>query len=184
MNILSGQSLRTRRLTLVATTVAHLRTELDAPERLGALLGAVVSNDWPTGEYDRDAMEFFCARLEAGGPAAEGWYGWYALRPADAEGPCTLVGAGGYFGPPSAEGTVEVGYSVLPGWQRRGYAGEMLEALVANAFARSDVDRVIAHTGESNAASIGVLTRCNFVAAAVGDDPTKLRFERLRETRS
>src|SRR6185503_12468520 len=106
--------LKSERLTLIASTLAYVRTELESPDQLATLLGAVVSTDWPTGEYDRNAMEFFRGRLEEGGEEVEGWYGWYAVRDADEEGPRALVGAGGYFGPPDAEGTVEVGYSVLP----------------------------------------------------------------------
>ena len=168
------------RLTLIAATLAHVRTELDAPERLAALLGAEVSGAWPTGEYDRDAMEFFRARLEEGGEAAAGWYGWYAVRNEDADGPRALVGAGGYFGPPGGDGRVEIGYSVLPEWQRRGYASEIVDALVARAFGVPDVTLVIAHTTPENVGSVGVLARCGFVDAGPGAEPGSIRFERAR----
>lgn len=172
--------LHSHRLTLIASTLAHVRTELESPEQLATLLGAAVSTEWPTGEYDRDAMEFFRARLEEGGEDVEGWYGWYAVRAADLEGPPTLVGAGGYFGPPDAEGTVEVGYSVLPEWQRRGYASEIVQALVEHAFTFAHVERVIAHTTEANPASISVLLRCGFHAAGAGREFGILRFEYSR----
>src|SRR5215211_3999190 len=68
--------LYTPRLTMIAATLEHVRIELEAPEQLSTLLDAQVSSAWPTGEYDRDAMEFFRARLEEGGTAVEGWYGW------------------------------------------------------------------------------------------------------------
>ena len=67
--------LESRRLTLISSTFAHLRTELESPQQLAGVLKAVVSPEWPTGEYDRDAMEFFRARLEEGGATVEGWYG-------------------------------------------------------------------------------------------------------------
>lgn len=172
--------LRSGRLTLIASTLAHVRTELESPEQLGALLGAVVSSEWPTGEYDRDAMEFFRTRLEEGGEEAEGWYGWYAVREADSEGPRTLVGAGGYFGPPDEEGTVEIGYSVLPLWQRRGYASEIVRMLLQHAFSFSRVQRVIAHTMEANPASISVLLRSGFRAAGRRQDSSTLRFKFFR----
>jgi RimJ/RimL family protein N-acetyltransferase len=172
--------LESARLMLVAATLEHVRTELDAPERLASLLGAEVSGDWPTGEYDRDAMEFFRERLEVGGEAAAGWYGWYAVRAADADGPRALVGAGGYFGPPDEDGRVEIGYSVLPGWQRRGYASELVQALVTQAFGFPRVQLVVAHTTAENAASVKVLARCGFVQAGPGADPGTIRFERAR----
>ena len=176
--------LESHRLTLIASTLAHLRTELDSPEQLASLLNAVVSPEWPTGEYDRDAMEFFRARLEEGGEAVEGWYGWYAVRAADQEGPRALVGGAGYFGPPDESGTLEVGYSVLPEWQRRGYASEMVETLVDHAFTFAAVERIIAHTTEANPASIAVLLRCGFHRAGAGRETGTLLFERSQPPRN
>jgi [ribosomal protein S5]-alanine N-acetyltransferase len=172
--------LQSHRLTLIASTLANICTELDSPGQLATLLNAEVSAEWPTGEYDRDAMEFFRARMEEGGKEVEGWYGWYAVRAADADGPRALVGGAGYFGPPAAEGTVEVGYSVLPEWQRRGYASEMVQTLVEHAFTFAGVERIIAHTTEANPASIAVLLRCGFQAAGEGRDAGTIRFERRR----
>lgn len=176
--------LRSDRLTLIASTLVHVRTELESPDQLATLLGAAVSTEWPTGEYDRDAMEFFRARLEQGGEEVEGWYGWYAVREADLEGPRTLVGAGGFFGPADAEGTVEVGYSVLPEWQRRGYASEIVQALVDHAFTFPHIERVIAHTTKANPASISVLLRGGFHAEGAGREFGTLRFERSRPARA
>ena len=87
------------------------------------------------------------------------------------------MGAGGYFGPPDGQGTVEVGYSVLPEWQRRGYASEMVEVLVKHAFTFDRVERVTAQTTEANPASIAVLLRCGFRAAGAGREVGTLRFE-------
>lgn len=169
-------------ITLIASTLEHVRTELEAPEQLAAILGAAVSPGWPTGEYDRSAMEFFRTCLEAGGKAVEGWYSWYAVRDQDAESPRSLIGAAGYFGPPGADGTVEIGYSVLPEWQRRGYASEMVQALVENAFTLANVETVIAHTTEQNPASVAVLLRCGFLRAGPGHEPGMVRFERGRRS--
>ena len=162
---------------MIAATLEHIVTELESPEQLSTLLDARVSSAWPTGEYDRDAMEFFRARFEEGGKEVEGWYGWYAVREADAQFPRALVGGGGYFGPPSPEGMVEIGYSVLPEWRRMGYATEIVRALVDHASSLAHVTRIIAHTAESNTASIVVLNRCGFKAAGTGQAAGTLRFE-------
>ena len=172
--------LESPRLVLVASTAAHVRTELEAPEQLGAMLGASVSSDWPSGEYDRDAMLFFLARLEEGGPAVEGWYGWYALSKSATIAERALVGGAGYFGPPDADGTVEIGYSVLPQWQRQGVASEVVAMLVAHAMTFATVARVIAHTAEGNLGSVKALLNNGFVAEGSGDDPGTLRFARSR----
>jgi ribosomal-protein-alanine N-acetyltransferase len=176
--------LYTERLLMIAATLEHFRTELESPKHLGILLDAQVSSAWPPGEYDRDAMEFFRARLEEGGTEVEGWSVWYAVRKADRQGPRALVGAGGYFGPPDSEGVVEIGYSVLPEWRRMGYASEMVQALLERAFSHGQVRKVIAHTTESNRASIGVLLQCGFLAAGVGKEADTLRFERCRTPRA
>jgi ribosomal-protein-alanine N-acetyltransferase len=162
---------------LLAATLEHVRTEIEAPERLSALLGAAVSPDWPSGEYDADAMEFFRERLEEGGPAVVGWYGWYAIRKADGDVPATLVGSGGYLGPPDEQGRVEVGYSILPAWQAQGYATEITKALVDRALSDSDVRLVLAHTRADNLGSIRVLERCGFAMTGEGSEAGSLRFE-------
>ena len=168
--------LRTARLDLLATTLDHLQAEIEAPEQLAVLLGAVVPPSWPPGLYDRDAMVFFQARLGEGGAAAVGWYGWYAVLRAEADRPATLVASCGYFGPP-ADGTVEIGYSTAPEWRGRGYAAEFVEALTARALATPGVRRVVAETHDDNAASIRVLERCGFHRVGPGRDPGFHRHE-------
>jgi RimJ/RimL family protein N-acetyltransferase len=164
------------RLTLVAATLAHLDAELaGGPAALGALLGVAVPASWPPGEYDRAALEFFHGQLAAGGPAAVGWYGWYALAGADTAA-ATLVGAGGFLGPPDAAGVAELGYSVAPEHQRQGYATELVTALVAHAWRQPAVRTLQAHTTLANVGSVRVLERAGFVRAGVGSTPEQVRY--------
>ena len=132
------------------------------------LLEAEVPSSWPPGEYDRFAIAYFRDRLIDGGEAVVPWYVWYAIRPAEPGTPATLVACGGYFGPPSADGTVEIGYSVVPEWRRHGYATELVQALIARAFAAPEVRRILAEADVENVASIGVLTRCGFRRVGTG----------------
>lgn len=170
--------LKSTRLELISSSTAYIRIELEAPELLAEKLNANVSPAWPSGEYDRDAMEFFLTCFEAGGDKVQGWYGWYAINTDIETGKRSLVGSGGYFGPPDSSGTVEIGYSILPEWQRQGYASEIVRILVSHAFTFGKVTKVIAHTSSENVASTGVLTSCGFVNTGLGEDKVHLRFER------
>jgi RimJ/RimL family protein N-acetyltransferase len=173
--------LRTNRLDIVASTPDHLNAELESTSKLGALLGATVPPDWSPGEYDREAIEFFKARLEEN-PDAVGWYSWYAiLRPSE-NNAATLVGAGGYFGPPKSDGTLEVGYSVVSSFRGKGLARELLDALVANAFADTRVTQIIAHTTPMNVASWRVLERCGFLMVGPGPGQGTIKYVLTRHS--
>ena len=167
--------IRTPRLTLVPSTPALLHLEMDDLTGFAAALEAVVPQDWPPGEYDRDAMEFFLQKMAEGGDAATGWYGWYAVLRGTESERANLVGGGGYLGPPDENGCVEIGYSVSEQWRGQGIAAEMVTALVKNAFARGAA-KIIAHTRPDNPGSIAVLKNCGF-RPAVSADPAVLEFE-------
>ena len=92
----------------------------------------------------------------------------------------TLIGTAGYKGPPDPEGTVEVGYGLVPDRHRRGYATETARALVASAFARPAVHRVIAETLPDLIGSIGVLRKCGFHFIGEGSEPGVIRYELTR----
>lgn len=171
--------LRTERLDLVATTLAHIEAELQDPNALGPLLGIAIPDEWPPGEYDRHALEFFHAQFLAGGPSHVGWYGWYGIT-RNAQGQReSLVAAAGYLGPPR-DGSVEIGYSVIPSARRQGYATELVAALVKHAFEEPSVHQVIAHTTDANAASIEVLLRCGFERVGPGSEPQSIQFRTKR----
>jgi len=167
--------IRTSRLDLVPATVALLSAELESINGFGSLLGAEVPEGWPPGQYDRGAITFFRDRLNED-PQASGWYGWYALLRADGKRGRSLVGAGGYFGPPNPNGVIEIGYSIVPSCEGRGYATELVRALVGHGFADSRVQRIVAHTTQDNPGSIRVLERAGFLCKGPGQDPGLLEY--------
>jgi RimJ/RimL family protein N-acetyltransferase len=166
--------LRTERLDVVGATVEHLCAELESPARLAALLGGEVPADWPPGEYDRSAIEFFRDRLEEN-PDLAGWLSWYAIERGGTDRAALLVGAGGYFGPPD-DGCVEIGYSIAASCRGRGLATELVGALLARALLEPGVQRVIARTTAENRGSIRVLERCGFLVEGAGDEPGSVRY--------
>ena len=89
------KSVKSRYLVGSSPSATHIRIELDTPELLAEKLNATVSPAWPSGEYDKDAMEFFLSCFEKGGDAVQGWYGWYAINIDSDTGKRALVGSGG-----------------------------------------------------------------------------------------
>ena len=75
----------------------------------------------------------------------------------------TVVGDIGFFGPPDADGSVEIGYSVVPDRRRRGYATQAAHSLVVWAFQQPGVQRVVAGCEPDNEPSIRTLERLSFV---------------------
>jgi RimJ/RimL family protein N-acetyltransferase len=77
------------------------------------------------------------------------------------EEPRTLVGWGGFKGPPR-DGVVEFGYAIAPAWEGRGLATEAARAMLREAFAEDHVTAVIAHTLAERNASVRVLEKTGF----------------------
>lgn len=170
-------TIRTARLALVAARLEHLEAELAGREQLAHQFGAIVPQSWPPGEYDRFAVTYFRDRLLEQGDEVAPWYAWYAIRPATSADRASLIGCGGYFGPPTPDGTVEIGYSVVPECRGLGYATEMVRALTAHAFAVAEVRRILAEANVENLASITVLTRSGFRRMGTGREPHFDRYQ-------
>ena len=178
---MTQNKLKTDNLELIAATYEHIRAELDCPERLGFLLNTQIDPDWPPGEYDRDAQKFFCDCMKENSTAALGWYIWYAIKRANNNETSLLIGAGGYFGPPDKDGILEIGFSVVTSQRHKGYATEIANALVENAFNDNRVYKVIAHTTIQNKASCKVLKKSGFSYVSQNIESNSILFERLRQ---
>jgi RimJ/RimL family protein N-acetyltransferase len=171
---------QTPRLLILAASRALLTAELHKPQYFPVLLGAALPTDWPPRGYDREAMHYFLEKLTADGRNAAGWYGWYALRKAEGDTPRTLIGTGGFMGPPDAAGTAEIGYSIAADWHGQGLATELVSGLVQQAAATGQVRRLVAHARTDNPASQQVLVRNGFALVGPAQEG-HVRFERVVE---
>ena len=169
--------IETPRLLLVPGTVDLLLAELAGPAALAARLRFRVPPSWPPELYDVPAIEYFLALLEAH-PETQ-WGPYYLVRRPERSEEGFVLGTAGYKGVPAA-GTVEIGYSVLPEHQRRGYASEAVRGLLAHAFSYGEVERVIAQTLPELVPSIGVLEKCGFRFVGAGSEEGAICYEILR----
>lgn len=117
------------------------------------------------------------ARLRRGADPA-GWWMHYVVLPRAGER--TLIGTCGYKGPPKG-GTVEIGYGIVAEFQRQGFATEAADGLVAHAFSRPEIRRVVPETLPELTASIGVLRKLGFAPVGEGSEPGVVRYELRRE---
>lgn len=147
----------TPRLRLVPATAELVDAELRDAAEMASLVGAALPPDWPPMHVDRDVLAWTRERLFD--PAWRGWLMHYIVIDG------TLAGTCGYTGPPG-DGQVEIGYSVVPSFQRRGIASEAARGLVDEAWRRGAV-RVFAQTlpPPDGDASIAVLHRLGFTDA-------------------
>ncbi|MCX6047439.1 MAG: GNAT family N-acetyltransferase [Chloroflexi bacterium] len=102
--------------------------------------------------------------------ASQLWHPWlpylFVFRPDQA-----LVGFGGFKSVPDANRSVEIGYSVAPTYQGRGFATSAARQLIEIAFASKLVDRVCAHTLAEPNASTNVLEKCGMTKLSQTVDP-------------
>jgi RimJ/RimL family protein N-acetyltransferase len=166
--------LRTRRLELIAATPELARAAVAGNAAISSALAVSVPDGWPTPMHG-EAQAHFAKRL-ATDPSLVGWSFWFVVEAA----PLELVGSIGFVGHADGEGVVEIGYSMLDKYQRRGFATEAMGALIDWAFSHDHVRRVRAHTFPFLAASIRVLEKNGLSLVGAGNEPGSLRYELRR----
>lgn len=164
--------IRTPRLEITAATVELSQAELGDRKQFELLLNATVPQTWPP-ESAADALPWFLEMLRRN-PGWLGWLSWYAVRVDRPER--VLIGSAGFRGGPDAGGMVEIGYSVLPEFQRQGLATEIVVALTQWALCHGEVTRVEAETSPENLRSCGVLARTRFRSVGPGTEAGNVRF--------
>jgi len=163
----------TTRMRLIPATATLLRAEVEQAGSLAALLDAEVPDNWPP-EMVRGALRWFLQQLERT-PDLCGWLSWYGVHGGGAGQRPILVGSGGFLGFPRL-GMLEVGYSVLPQFQRRGLATEMVKGLLDWAFHQPVVSGVFADIHQENVASLRLAQSLHFVHTGPGKEPGLDRF--------
>jgi RimJ/RimL family protein N-acetyltransferase len=174
--------IETERMTLIPATLPMLRAELTRPEEFSRLLEAEVASPWPPPLNNEASNQWMIRQLEQN-PETGGWGMWYyLLRRSGGQRPI-LIGNGGYKGAPTSDGTVEIGYSIVESYQRKGLGSEAARGLVDHAFRDPSVKRVIAETFPHLVPSIGVLMKNGFHLTGLGSEEGAIQFELKRKNR-
>ena len=153
---------------LIAAAIEDLDAEERSVDELCARLGVHPPPLWPPDLNDADSRAYFRHGI-VNHPRAPDWWAWYVIYVDD--GVATLVGTAGFKGPPDSHGTVEIGYSILGPYQRRGIATLAMRLLMRRAARAPELSDVIAETFPTNAASIRVMVKCGLTYLGTRIDP-------------
>jgi ribosomal-protein-alanine N-acetyltransferase len=156
-------------------TPAMLQAELSQDEGLCGLLRAKLTNEWPPRDWEEHVVRMILAQ-SVEQPETTGWHRYVILAKGLSD--ATLIGCVGGF--PKPEGAVEIGYSILPEFQRRGFATEAVGALVHWLMRDEQVLSITAQAAIDKQESIKVMQRCGLQYAGAGDEPNTVRYALAR----
>lgn len=147
---------------LLTADLPLLDAALEGDDALARALGLTVVPGWVTFpgalSHTRDAV--------AADPVAAEWGTCFFV----AGDPPELVGWGGFKGPPTGDGVVELGYEIAEPRQGQGLATAAVAAMAAHAFSDSSVTALIAHTLPEHNASTRVLEKSGFAHDGTVDE--------------
>jgi len=165
------RTIQSPRLNLIAATTELIEKNIEGHEFLAEALGVSVPESWPPDLYGPRAMQFSLSQLDEA--SEQGWSFWYL---ATTDEPHELAGICGFKGRPDGAGSVEIGYSILSCFQRRGFATEAVARLVGWAFSHHNVNEVCAETLPHLTQSIRVLEKNGFKLTGAGSETGVIRY--------
>ena len=178
------EDVKTRRLDLVPVTAESLhcqaRNSPDMRTELGAILHAEVPDAWPHENWEPHVYDYLL-NLIAQDAEAIGWCRYLMLRHVDGSERTlgrTLIGSFGSGFPKPETGQAEIGYGILPQWQRQGFAVEAVEAMLPWMQTRREIRAFVAQTFPHLYGSIRVLEKCGFLQIGAGFEEGTILFRR------
>ena len=144
--------LQTPRLKLIPFGLELVQAALQNRTQVARLLGCTVPDEWPSidlGDVLPDVLESRTHHPEH--------TQWSALIIHRADS--VLIGHIGFYGPPDPEGSVKIGYGIIPSYRGKGHATEALQAMIAWAFAQQGVGQILADCEDWNVGSVRVLEK-------------------------
>ncbi|MFG3000269.1 GNAT family N-acetyltransferase [Streptomyces sp. NPDC048340] len=146
-----------RRVRFVELNAKALRALADGDLAGGSAEAGVALDEHFVGDRARWIFGYRADQL-AEDPSAAPWI----TRAAVSEPDGVVIGDAGFHGPPDEAGMVEVGFTVVPGYRRQGYARAMLKALLVRAAGEPGVRTVRARSKSDNNASLATIAGFGF----------------------
>jgi RimJ/RimL family protein N-acetyltransferase len=157
--------IKTDRLDLVQLSVSDIQLLVDEkPEELAHLLDASFPLPFNLPPLTDDAIPLICSWI-LDHPGAHWWQPWFFSQREQR----LILGLAGFSGP-NESGALQIGYSVYPEHQGRGYATEAAGALIDLAWADSSITAIQATIPPWNAASLRVAEKLGMIVVGEGLD--------------
>jgi RimJ/RimL family protein N-acetyltransferase len=116
-------------------------------------LGAPVGAGWEEGVPAERRLKQLAAD-----PSEQPWL----VRAVLAKTPPRVVGSVGFHSPPDDDGRVEIGYDIVAGERRKGYAREAVQSLLDRAWATGRARTCVAAVSPDNARSLALIRAFGF----------------------
>src|SRR4051794_4584733 len=154
MHDLVDHVITTPRLRLISLTPSLLRATADGDfAEVERQLDAPVCAGWEEGVPAGPRL-----RQLAADPSQQPWL----VRAVLARAPRRVVGSVGFHAPPDEHGRVEIGYDIVAGERRQGYAREAIHALLDCASATGHARTCVASVTPHNAPSLALIRAFGF----------------------
>jgi RimJ/RimL family protein N-acetyltransferase len=167
----------TSRLELVRATLELAECEHRNLARFADMLGVSEPDLWPPPLNDEQSQQYSINRLRKEGESD--FQVWYMLLREGRQ----VIGLSGFKSKPE-QGVVEIGYSVVPRFQRHGYCTEAVRTLIGRAFTHATVERVAAETLPHLWPSIRVMEKCRMRFVGHGAEEEGVRTVRYEVSRT
>jgi RimJ/RimL family protein N-acetyltransferase len=173
MSLPSRDDIVTSRLSLIAIMPEMVKSEQADDHRLGELIQCAIPTNWPPVDWEPHVFDFVLAQFEQH-PDQIGWHRYVTFVPAN--GVRTLIGSLGAFSKSTNPVECEVGYSILPPFERRGFATEGTLALIDYLRGEQQLTSIIAHTFPRLTGSIRVMEKCGLTFEGPGEEEGTIRY--------
>jgi len=156
-------SIRSERLELVSISPDFIDALLSERRREAEAAATLkLSDDWPDA-HDRGFLNFRLRQMRDQ-PETQEWFVYAVVLP---EGERPMIGHAGFHGPPGVNAVkaldaVEVGYRIFEPYRRRGYATEVVRALIDWASRARGIRHFVASISPENEPSLALVKRLGF----------------------
>jgi [ribosomal protein S5]-alanine N-acetyltransferase len=145
----------TKRMKLIPFTIEIIQAAMQHDNEQLLKLGITPTEGWP--ELDLvEALPYFNQQIIDHG--VTGYNSWLTLDKQTND----IIGSLGFINEPDSNGSVEIGFGIVPQKRRQGYCEEAVKALITWADAKSEVKFVTARCNKDNKKSINLLKKIGF----------------------